>query len=417
MSQQYLVVDNGSYSIKAGFSTGDYNENNALNALKTQNSISRTKDGLIYIGNDYLTQTNNYSGINIKRPHEQGHLTSWETEKPIWDYTLDKLSPKKELDLSSIHLTLTETPFQLPQLSINTDQIIFEEYGFNEYYRCAPASLAPWLNRTEAEPNDFNLIIDSGFQSTWIIPVIYQKVWWKGVKKLPIGGKLLNGLLRDLISFRHYDITDEPLLINTIKEQTCFVANDFNKILQNKLDSKCEFVLPDFKTTITGYVRTKDTELSQDVQSLKLFDERFSVPESIFHPEVIFDNNSTSANNSMIQSTPFKNIIDLIVESIMSCPEITRPLLSGNITFVGGTTNLSNFKERILYELKKELPGDWIVKSKPNLFKNYDEVNWHGGLNLVNNDIIDKLSISRKEYFEHGSNWCQNHFGFENIIN
>lgn len=409
MSKQYLILDNGSYDIKAGFSTSD-------EPIKIHNAITRTKDAHIFIGNDHLTQTNNYSGINIKRPQEQGgHLTSWETEKPIWDYTLDKLSPKKELDLSKIHLTLTETPFQLPQLSINTDQIVFEEYGFNEYYRCTSASLAPWLTKDEFQnTNDFELIIDSGFQSTWIIPVIYQKVYWKGVRKLPIGGKVLNALLREIISFRHYDITDEPLLINTIKEKTNFISLDFNKDLNNRIKSMCEFVLPDFKTTITGYVKSSNDIISDDVQCLKLSDERFTIPETFFHPEILFDNNQTLASNPIIQSTPFKNIIDLIIESIMACPEITRPLLLANIKMIGGTCKIPNFKQRLLKELKKELPINWFVNIKDDKYE-LDETAWFGGLKLTENDIIKNISVSKREYFEHGSNWCQNQFGFENF--
>lgn len=407
-NKQYLVVDNGSFCIKAGFSTEE-------TPTKVQNAISKTKDGLLFIGNDHLTQTKNYSGINIKRPHEQGHLTSWETEKPIWDYTLDKFSPQKELDFANIHLTLTETPFQLPQLSINTDQIVFEEYGFNLYYRCSAASLVPWLTKALEVKNDFSLVIDSGFHATWIVPVIYQKVYWKGVKKLPIGGKILNGLLKELILFRHYDITEEPLLVNTIKEETCFVATDFNKTLENKIKSMCVFVLPDFKTTITGYVKDPKKKISDDVQCLKLTDERFTPPESLFHPEIVFDNNTSSSGNSIMQTTPFKNIVDLVVDAIMSCPEVARPLLLANISLVGGTSKLPNFKSRLLLELKKELPSGWFVKFRDYSDFELDEVAWYGGAALTDDEIINDVSVTKREYFEHGSNWCQNQFGFRNL--
>lgn len=403
---QYLVLDNGSYNIKAGFSESE-------RPLKVFNAITKTKDGLIYLGNDHLTQTNNYSGINIKRSHDQGHLTSWETQKPVLDYTLDKLSIK-ELDMKDTHLTLTETAFQLPQLSINTDQIVFEEYGFSEYYRCTPASLVPWYTKSETNNNDFQLIIDAGFLATWIIPVIYQRVYWKGVRKLPVGGNILNGLLKELVSFRHYDITDEPLLINTIKEQTSFVAQDFQAALKNRLNTMCEFVMPDFKTTITGYVRDPKTKLSDDVQTLKLLDERFIPAESYFHPEILFDNNPAYASNSMIQSSPFKNITDLIVEAIQACPEITRPLLLANIGVVGGTAKLPGFRERILAELEKELPSDWVVKVH-HYDGELDEIIWQGGVNLTNDEVINNVSVTKQEYFEHGANWCQNQFGFENF--
>ncbi|KAI5960582.1 ARP6 [Candida pseudojiufengensis] len=433
MSKQHLIIDNGSYNIKAGFNldtetttTTTTNTNTVeeqklrSKPIKIFNAITKTKDGLIHIGNQFKSHSNEFTGLQIKRPFDQGHLTSWETEKPIWDYTFDQIQnehSKKEFDPSEINLILTETPFQLPQLSSNTDQIIFEEYGFNDYYRCISASLVPFSIDQQKVNRDFTLIIDSGFNSTWIIPMIYQKVYWEGVKKLPVGGNLINGLLKEIINFRHYDISEDPILINTIKESTCFIAENFNETLLNKRQQKCEFVLPDFKTTTTGFVKTKNSpSISSDSQILKLYDERFIIPETLYHPEIIFELNSTTASNPIIQSTPIKNLTDLIVSSIMSCPEITRPLLTSNIVLVGGTTNLKNFKSRLSDELTKELPQKWVVKihdNPPNIKQ--DEMSWYGGLNLSNDEILNKISISKKDYFEHGSNWCQKQFGFKSI--
>lgn len=403
---QYLVIDNGCYNLKAGFVSSDDNF-----PVRQFNALSKAKDGSVYIGNDFIG-TNNHSGLIIKRPHEQGHLTSWETEKPVWDYTFDQISHQKELDPGSHGLVLTETPYQLPQLSTNTDQIVFEEYGFNNYYRCVAGSLVPWTYEPERD-NDFSLVIDCGFNATWIIPVIYQTVHWKGVKKLPIGGKVLNGLLREIISFRHYDISEEPVLINTIKESTCFIANDFNAAIKKKQQLGCEFVLPDFKTTTTGYVKTPDMKVNDaDLQSLVLTDERFVVPEALYHPEIIFDN--AQSNSSILQTAPIKNLTDLVIESLMSCPEVSRPLLLQNISIVGGTASLPNFDTRLKDELAKELPLDWKINVVKNDYEK-DLVNWYGGSELCQSDIIDKISISKQEYYEHGSNWCQKQFGFKNI--
>lgn len=398
----YIVIDNGSYNIKAGFADNE--------PITQHNAVSKAKDGSIYIGNDFMP-TNNHSGLILKRPHDQGHLTSWETEKPIWDYTLDSISDK-EIDPSTTGLLLTETPYQLPQLSMNTDQIVFEEYGFKDYFRCVPGSLVPWTYSPEKD-NDFSLVIDCGFNATWIIPVIYQSVYWKGVRKSPVGGKLLNGLLREIISFRHYDILEEPVLINTIKESTSFIATDFNKAIREKHKLACEFVLPDFKTTTTGYVRTPDMKLkTTDLQSLILTDERFVVPESLYHPEIIFDNAPTSSN--ILQTAPIKNLTDLVIESIMASPEVSRPLLLQNINVVGGTSSLPNFDIRLEDELAKELPLDWKIKINKSDYQR-DLVNWYGGAELSQTDIMSKISISKQEYYEHGSNWCQKQFGFKNV--
>lgn len=388
MTKQHVVLDNGSYEIKAGFNTLD-------SPLVIQNALAKARDGVIYVGNDYLSHTNLYSGINFRRPHDLGHLTSWEVEKTLWDYTFDQLSPQKELDLLNIHLTLTETPFQLPQLSMNTDLIVFEEYGFGEYYRCIPQSLIPWNGGDK--PLDFTIVVDCGFSSTWVVPVLYQVPYWKGIKKLPIGGRHLNGLLRETTSFRHYDITDEPILLNTLKEKTMFVADNFEAALNKKLKYKCEFVLPDFKTTFTGYVKSEDQSPSADAQTLKLFDERFTIPESYFHPEIMLDNNSLS-NSPMIQNANFKSLTDLVVESIYSCPEAARPLLLANINIVGGSSYIPNLPERLIAELKKELPVNWEVRSLPQNRK-LNEVAWYGGASLVNDTLFEEISISKQDHF------------------
>lgn len=405
---QHLIIDNGLYEIKAGFLSAD-------TPLKVQNTVAKTRDGVIYVGNDFLTNNNNYLGIMLKRPFSQGHLTLWETEKPVWDYTLQKLggADKKGVDPSQTHLILTEPPFQLPQLSINTDQIVFEEYGFNEYFRCIPPLLVPWV----AEANDFYLVVDSGHDATWVVPMIYQSVHWEGVRKLPVGGKLLAGLLAETISFRHYDVSEEPVLVNTIKEQTCFIAPEgkFQDYLKQKLKYECEFILPDFKTTTTGYVRTPKTKITADTQILKLYDERFTVPELYYHPEIIFDNHRATAHLALLQQTPFKNLADLIVEAVMALPKVTRPMLVANICIVGGLTKFPGFDARLKAELEKELPQQWHLQFRDVEDTGREEVAWVGGANLADSDVLDKVLILKKEYFEHGLNWCQKQFGFKNL--
>lgn len=400
--KQHLVLDNGLYNIKAGFA-------GEKEPLTVHNALAKARDGQIYVGNDYVLHSNLYLGINFKRPHELGNLTSWETEKVIWDYTFDQLLPEKELDTANCHLTLTETPFQLPQLLMNTDLIVFEEYGFSEYYRCVPQTLVPWLFPQQL---DFSLVVDCGYSATWIVPVMYQSAYWKGVRKLPVGGRHLNGLLREIIAFRHYDILDEPMLLNTVKESTMYVARDFEAELKRKYDASCEFVLPDFKTTFTGFVKQPKQKLPDDAQTLGLHDERFTVPEAYFHPEIMLDNNSYS-RHAVLQNANFKSVSDLVVSAIMACPEAARPLLLANINVIGGLSRLPGFSERLVSELKKELPTNWPVNAQQ---QNYpaDLVAWHGGSALMNADVAKDVTISKHEYFEHGSNWCQKQFGFRN---
>jgi actin-related protein 6 len=339
----------------------------------------------------------------------------------VWDYAFTSTDVGLDLDPTDSELILSETPFTLPNLSMNTDQIIFEEFGFQSLYKAPIASFIPWnfeKNEDLMEPRlsndishlnnyaDFQLVIDSGFNCTWIIPIIRGVVYWKAVRKLEIGGRFITGVLREQISFRHYNVTDETLLVHNIKEQTCFVTLDYNeslkKIKQNAKDELIEYVLPDFNTTTKGYVLTpelKQRYKPQEQQILKLYDERFTAPETMFHPEIVD-----------IMTKP--GIIETIVDSINNLPEITRPLVASNIVVIGGNFNLKNFEKRLLDELKIVLPVEWDVRiGKP---KNPSLYGWESAKKFSENkELYDKVKITRQEFEEHGPNWTYKRFGYQ----
>lgn len=393
-----LVVDNGSYNVKMGLaSSGE-------GPLVMPNCILRTKDKKVVLG-DQLDSLQDISQVQIRRPFENGQLTSMELQKQIWDHTMEQL---EILGLSEMNLVLGETPLQLPQLSKMTDQIVFEEYGFKLYYKLPMLSFAPWNveqnnkllgDSVERPYNDFQLVVDSGFNCTWVVPMIQGLVYWKGVKKLNIGGRMLSGLLREFISFRYYDVTEETILVNNIKENSCFVAEDYNKTIAEitqlrngsaNQDLVLEYVLPDFKTTTKGYVLTEQMKQQlniEDLQILKLYDERISIPEFIFHPE--------------IGNLDKPGLISTIISSIRACPELAQPLLAANIVLAGGNFNMEGFKPRILENLKSNLPQDWNIRialsDEPSTYL------WQSACKFAENGF-DKVCITKEEYMEKGVN-------------
>jgi actin-related protein 6 len=409
-----LIIDNGSYEIKVGTS------NTPIESLpRVQNSISRTRDKRLLIGNQVNT-VNDISGMIFKRPFEKGHLISWETEKLLWEYCFNCEDFKLNIDPTEHDLIMTETPFMLPQLSQNSDQIVFEEFQFQSLYKAPTGSFLPWnfqKNEDLYEPKvkndistvkdfaDYQLIIDSGFNATWVIPVVKGMVYWSGVRKLEIGGRFLSGVMREKVSFRHYNVTDETILVNNIKESSCFVTMDYNRSLRNikkhAKENVIEYVLPDFNTTTHGYVLTPELRAKyrpQEQQILKLYDERFSVPETIFHPEIV-----------EVMNKP--GIVETIVDSIYSVPEIIRPLLVSNIAVIGGNFNLENFERRLLAELKIVLPVEWEVRiAKP---QNPSTYGWECAQLFSQNDRYKDVKVTRAEYDEHGPQWVQRRFGFQ----
>lgn len=68
------------------------------------------------------------------------------------------------------------------------------------------------------------LILDLGHSYTHVVPIWQGEVLWAGVKRLEIGGKLLNNFLKETISFRQWDMMEETWILDRLKEQALFAA-------------------------------------------------------------------------------------------------------------------------------------------------------------------------------------------------
>ena len=117
-----------------------------------------------------------------------------------------------QADISESSILITEPYFNLPQIQRIYDQFVFEEYGFQSYYRCTrpcisypkkpprihiffetAASLIPHGSLFTAPhktpngdlppPPECMLVIDSGFSFTHIVPLISGSIVWNAVKR------------------------------------------------------------------------------------------------------------------------------------------------------------------------------------------------------------------------------------------
>lgn len=144
-------------------------------------------------------------------------------------------------------------------------------------------------------PPDCMIVVDSGFSFTHVVPILSGAVVWSAVQRLDVGGKLLTNHLKELVSFRQWNMMDETWIVNEIKEACCYVSDDFGKDLEAcRIDPRKntimqEYVLPDYSSTATrrGRIRQPGEEANEREQVLIMNNERFSVPEMLFRPDDI----------------------------------------------------------------------------------------------------------------------------------
>lgn len=169
---------------------------------------------------------------------------------------------------------------------------------------------------------------------------------------------------------------DETYVINQLKEDTCFISTDFNHDISAALKKgkdnsfAVDYVLPDFTTLRRGYIRPKE-EIGSGEQVCKIFltslgyfqgdlaflftvvqvirmnNERFTVPELLFHPSDIG-----------IQQM---GISEAIVHVIEKFPFEIQSHLYKNILLIGGSCNIPNFKERVEKDVRTMAPAECEV--------------------------------------------------------
>lgn len=81
---------------------------------------------------------------------------------------------------------------------------------------------------------------------------------------------------------------------------------------------------------------------------LRLNNERFTVPELLFHPSDI--------------GLQQMGVVEAIYDAVWSCPEETRPHLLRNVLLTGGCALFPGFCQKVSAELRKLAPVEMPIK-------------------------------------------------------
>lgn len=467
-----FVLDNGAYTIKAGFaSTTDCatDAEHLQNCEVVPNSLVRSRDKKTYIAAQQH-QITQWSEAIFRRPIENGQLVSWEVQKEIWDYSFFEQKTAREkcfvADLAETTLLLTEQPNSMPALQRNTDEIVMEEYGFGGYARC----IGPTLNAfhdydrifrpqtheagtaghdksssPSYSPIECLLVVDCGYSSTTITPCFNGKPIQRAIRRMDFGGKHLTNLLKEIISVRHFDLSQDTKVVNDIKEDVCFVSQDLKADMEKtwkgnrtsstqsrtsrqeqdgssmELDQThiidVDYILPDGVSLLRGFSRPHDPSSLPTAKTktkiarqhtlfstspaeilMTLTNERFLPPELLFTP-------STTGSRH-------PGLADCIVQSLSTLPPLLQATMLANVIVVGGTATLPGFRGRLEDELRARTRSEWTVKVCRVDIPDGSLSSWLGGVRLATNhgDELRARAVSKAEYEEYGAGWLARRF-------
>jgi actin-related protein 6 len=84
LAPKTLVIDNGAYTIKAGFVPASTPKPDSCHVIP--NCLARSRDRKTYIGSE-LENCKDFGEMAFRRPVEKGYLVNWEAEKAIWEHS------------------------------------------------------------------------------------------------------------------------------------------------------------------------------------------------------------------------------------------------------------------------------------------------------------------------------------------
>ncbi|CAH8583897.1 Actin- protein 6, variant 2 [Schistosoma haematobium] len=415
MASPTLILDMGGGSLKIGFSTDPHPK-------IIDNSIfkSKTLGGRTFVGNE-IEQCNNLSSLFCVMPFKKGYINNWEVQCQILDTTLKSIvKTNSQNSLSDHNLIVTEPYFNFSSTKEAMNEIFFEDYQVAGLIRTNPAFLSAYKYRSESAQrlSRYCIVIDSGYSFTHIVPMADGFVMKDFVIRLTVGGKILTNRLIEAVSYRHLDVRSEIYIMNQCKEDVCYVSTDFwqdmNISRSNQKSNSIlrEYVLPNYVDVHRGYVRDpnavasensgKDkseqraSNLSQQGYVLRLNNERFTVPELIFHPSDVG-----------YQEMGLTEAIHYLMSERL--PAAVRPGAWANFMVMGGNACFPGFADRLQRDIRTQAPDDLPV----NVFKppNPQTYAWEGGvLFCQNSDSFNHFLVTRKEYEEQGSSYCEKRF-------
>ncbi|XP_076816787.1 actin, cytoplasmic 3-like [Clavelina lepadiformis] len=368
-----IVIDNGSFMIKAGFA-GDDAPRSIFRPIVGRPRTQSHHVGMEYkdtyvgdeaqIGRDILTR--------VVPAIDRGIVTNWDDMEKVWHhifYNELRVAPE------DYKVLISEKEINPKRNRERMTQIMFEKFATPAMVLAKQSVLALY-----ATGRTTGLVIDSGHGVTYSVPIYEGYALPHAVIKLDFGGENLTDYFKKLINERGYSFTTtaEREIVRDIKEKLCYVAFDFEQEIQTTTDSL-----------------KKSYELLPNRQVISVDKERFSCTEALFQPSLI--------------GLEIPGIHRAIYSSIMKCNvDIDIKKLYDNVVLSGGNTMFAGVAERIKKELGAFTPSSAKVKIIARPERKYSV--WIGGSILASLSSFQQMWISKQEYDESGPS-ILHHYG------
>jgi len=372
---QPVVIDNGTATLKAGFA------GSARPKVVIGTKVGRTKHTRIMPGGALETEQGmsgpssmfvgrkldeHRGSFILEYPMDKGHIVDggWDAMESLWEHLYSK--PNINAKTEDHPVLLTEAPLNPRQNRDKAAEIFFETFRAPALFFAPPAVLSLY-----ASGRTTGVVLDVGEGVTHAVPVYEGFALPHSVTRSDIAGRDVTRQMQLQLrrSGLTFTTTAEADLVKTMKEESCFVTRTPLVDGSTEKDARTQYTLP-------------------DGQVISLSTERYQAPNILFDPSLIGSEEA--------------GVADVLVDSIMKSDIDLRSTFFSQVVLAGGSTLLSGFGDRMLYEVRSRSPSHTKIRiSAPP-----DRVNsaFVGGSILGSLATFKSMWTSQTDYEEHGVN-------------
>lgn len=358
------VVDNGSGMVKAGLAGEDAPSNifgSIVGRPKHKGIMIGTEEKECYIGDEAQAKR---GILLLSYPIAHGIITSWDDMEKIWHHCFFnelRITPEDHPVL------LTEAPLNPKTNREKMISMMFETFSSPGTFIQIQAVLSLY-----ASGRTTGIVMDSGDGVSHTVPIYEGYSMPHAVERLDLAGRTLTDYMVKILNYRGHQFTTtaEKEIVREIKEQLCYVAQDYEEEVKRADETdECEvsFELP-------------------DGNSISIGKERFQCPEALFQPPMC--------------GKEAKGIHMITYESIMKADVDIRKDLYQNVVLSGGTTMYEGIGERMTKEIQNLAPSAMQVKVIAPPERKFSV--WIGGSILSSLSTFASSWITRDEFDEVG---------------
>jgi len=360
-NQEPIILELGSYLIKAGFAGDD------APRVVFPSIVGCPKHAKVMIG---MSQKDKYIGDEAQS--KRGVLT---LKHPIgYGRIVDNWDDLERLLYHSFYEELRVAPEENPVLIIDSvnalrsqrqklTQILFETFNTPAVYMISAEVAALY-----ASGRTTGLVLKIGERSFTSVAIYEGYELPHSINTIHFGGAHVTDQLLKLLTERGFSFTTtaERDIFRDIKEKYAFVSLDYVQALKSH-QNEMSYELPDGQNIILG-------------------NELFRCAEFLFQPQHL--------------GMECAGVADAVFASISACDVDIRKDLFSNIVLAGGTTLIRGFSDRLEREIEQRAPSTMRVKVIASPERKY--ASFIGGSILASLSTFQSFWITKDDYDESG---------------